>query len=209
MARYNGPVCRLCRREGLKLYLKGDRCFSDKCGIDRRAYAPGQHGQRRGRAPSEYKLQLREKQKARRFYGILEKQFRSYYDEAARRKGITGDVLLQMLESRLDNVVHRLGFGASRAEARQIVCHGHITVNGKRVDIPSYLTAPSDVIGIREKSASTPRVKELLEAAEGKTVANWLERDLETRSGRVLRLPEREEIDAPVSEQMIVELYSR
>ncbi|MFC4765921.1 30S ribosomal protein S4 [Effusibacillus consociatus] len=208
MARYTGAVCRLCRREGVKLYLKGERCYSDKCAIDRRPYAPGQHGQARKKV-SEYGLQLREKQKARRVYGVLEKQFRSYYEEAARRKGITGETLLQILESRLDNVVYRLGFAASRPEARQLVRHGHFTVNGKQVDIPSYLTKPGDVIAFNEKSIESPRVKELVESAEGKTILGWLERDLNAKSGRVVRVPAREEIDIPVAEQMIVELYSR
>jgi small subunit ribosomal protein S4 len=208
MARYTDAVCRLCRREGVKLYLKGERCYSDKCAIDRRAYAPGQHGQGRKKV-SEYGLQLREKQKARRVYGVLEKQFRSYYDEAVRRKGITGENLLQILESRLDNIVYRLGFAASRAEARQLVRHGHFTVNGKRVDIPSYLTRVGDVIGIREKSLDSPRFKELLEVAENRTVPAWLERDLGAHTGTIVRIPARDEIDIPVAEQMIVELYSR
>lgn len=208
MARYTGPVCRLCRREGVKLYLKGERCYSDKCAIDRRATPPGQHGQGRRRT-SEYGLQLREKQKARRFYGVLEKQFSSYYDEAARRQGVTGENLLKLLESRLDNVVYRLGFAASRKEARQLVRHGHFDVNGHRVDIPSYQTKVGDVIVIREKSRSVERVKELLEAAEQKTIAPWLELDVASFSGKVTRLPEREEIDTPVAEQMIIEHYSR
>ncbi|UOF91920.1 30S ribosomal protein S4 [Fodinisporobacter ferrooxydans] len=208
MARYTDAVCRLCRREGVKLYLKGDRCYSDKCAIDRRAYAPGQHGQGRKKL-SEYGLQLREKQKARRVYGVLEKQFRGYYQEASRRKGITGENLLQILESRLDNVVYRLGFAASRAEARQLVRHGHFTVNGKRVDIPSYLTRVGDVIGIREKSLQSPRFKDLLEFAQNRTAPAWLERDLNTQTGRIVRIPARDEIDVPVAEQMIVELYSR
>lgn len=208
MARYKDPVCRLCRREGVKLYLKGERCYSDKCAIDRRAYAPGQHGQGRKKV-SEYGLQLREKQKARRIYGVLEKQFASYYEEAARRKGITGENLLQILESRLDNVVYRLGLASSRPEARQLVRHGHFTVNGKRVDIPSYLTKPGEVIGIREKSLESPRIKELLELAETRPVAPWLERDLDAKKGKIVRLPARDEIDIPVAEQMIVEYYSR
>ncbi|MCL6547991.1 MAG: 30S ribosomal protein S4 [Alicyclobacillus sp.] len=208
MARYTGPVCRLCRREGVKLYLKGERCFSDKCAIDRRPFPPGQHGQGR-RRNSEYGLQLREKQKARRFYGVLEKQFESYYEEAARRRGVTGENLLQILESRLDNVVYRLGFAASRKEARQLVRHGHFNVNGHRVDIPSFLTKPGDVISVREKSLQAGRIKELLESAESRTVPAWLERDLNTSSGKVVRLPARDEIDAPVAEQMIVEHYSR
>src|SRR4029078_11049553 len=169
MARYTGSVCRLCRREGVKLYLKGERCYTDKCAIERRAYAPGQHGQSRKKV-SEYGTQLREKQKARRVYGVLEKQFRGYYEEASRRKGITGETLLQILESRLDNVVYRSGFGASRPEARQIVKHGHILVNGKRVDIPSYIVKPGDVISFAETSAESPRIKELIEAAESRSV---------------------------------------
>ncbi|MDB5085262.1 MAG: ribosomal protein [Bacilli bacterium] len=208
MARYSGAVCRLCRREGVKLYLKGERCYTDKCAIDRRAYAPGQHGQGRKKL-SEYGLQLREKQKARRVYGILEKQFRSYYEEAARRKGITGENLLQILESRLDNVVYRLGFAASRPEARQLVRHGHFTVNGHRVDIPSYLTKVGDVIAIHPSSQESVKIKVLVEQAENRTVLAWLERDLSAKSGRVMRVPARDEIDIPVAEQMIVELYSR
>jgi small subunit ribosomal protein S4 len=210
MARYTGSVCRLCRREGVKLYLKGERCYTEKCAIDRRAYAPGQHGQASARKKvSEYGTQLREKQKARRVYGVLEKQFRGYYEEAARRKGITGETLLQILESRLDNVVYRLGFAASRPEARQLVKHGHFNVNGRRVDIPSFLTNVGDVISFTEKSLESPRVKELVEAAESKAAVTWLERDLNTKSGRIARVPARDEIDVPVAEQMIVELYSR
>ncbi|KEO81762.1 30S ribosomal protein S4 [Tumebacillus flagellatus] len=210
MARYTGSVCRLCRREGVKLYLKGERCYTDKCAIDRRAYAPGQHGAASARKKvSEYGTQLREKQKARRVYGVLEKQFRGYYEEASRRKGITGETLLQILESRLDNVVYRLGFAASRPEARQLVKHGHFLVNGKRVDIPSFLTNVGDVISFAEKSLESPRVKELVEAAESKAAVTWLERDLNTKSARIVRVPARDEIDVPVAEQMIVELYSR
>ncbi|WDL98914.1 30S ribosomal protein S4 [Alicyclobacillus sp. ALC3] len=208
MARYTGPVCRLCRREGIKLYLKGERCFSEKCAIDRRPTPPGQHGQGRRRS-SEYGLQLREKQKARRYYGVLEKQFEGYYEEAARRQGVTGENLLRLLESRLDNVVYRLGFAASRKEARQLVRHGHFDVNGHRVDIPSYLTKVGDVIVIREKSRSVDRIKDLMEAAESKTIAPWLELDVASFSGKVTRLPERGEIDTPVAEQMIIEHYSR
>ncbi|PWK05700.1 30S ribosomal protein S4 [Tumebacillus permanentifrigoris] len=210
MARYTGSVCRLCRREGVKLYLKGERCYTDKCAIDRRAYAPGQHGQASARKKvSEYGTQLREKQKARRVYGVLEKQFRGYYEDAARRKGITGETLLQILESRLDNVVYRLGFAASRPEARQLVKHGHFNVNGRRVDIPSFLTNVGDVVAFTEKSLESPRVKELVEVAESKATVTWLERDLNTKSGRIARVPARDEIDVPVVEQMIVELYSR
>ena len=210
MARYTGSVCRLCRREGVKLYLKGERCYTEKCAIDRRAYAPGQHGQTQARKKvSEYGTQLREKQKARRVYGVLEKQFRGYYENAARRKGITGEMLLQILESRLDNVVYRLGFAASRPEARQLVKHGHFNVNGRRVDIPSFLTNVGDVVAFTEKSLESPRVKELVEVAESKATVTWLERDLNTKSGRIARVPARDEIDVPVVEQMIVELYSR
>jgi small subunit ribosomal protein S4 len=208
MARYTGSVCRLCRREGIKLYLKGERCFSEKCAVDRRPFPPGQHGQGR-RRNSEYGLQLREKQKARRYYGVLEKQFEAYYAEAARRQGITGENLLQILESRLDNVVYRLGFAASRAEARQLVRHGHFTVNGRKVDIPSYLTKVGDVIAIREKSQQLDRIKTLLENAESRSIPPWLELDLAAKSGKIVRLPAREEIDTPVAEQMIVEHYSR
>jgi small subunit ribosomal protein S4 len=208
MARYTGPVCRLCRREGIKLYLKGERCFSEKCAIDKRPFPPGQHGQGRKRN-TEYGMQLREKQKARRFYGVLEKQFEHYYEEAARRQGITGENLLQMLESRLDNVVYRLGYGASRKEARQLVRHGHFNVNGRRVDIPSYLTKVGDVIAVREKSQSAGRLKELIELSESKTIAPWLELDVASKSGKVVRIPARDEIDAPIAEQMIIEHYSR
>ncbi|MCL6454790.1 MAG: 30S ribosomal protein S4 [Alicyclobacillus sp.] len=208
MARYTDSVCRLCRREGIKLYLKGERCFSDKCAVDRRPFPPGQHGQGR-RRNSEYGLQLREKQKARRYYGVLEKQFEAYYDEAARRQGVTGDNLLQLLESRLDNVVYRLGFAASRPEARQLVRHGHFLVNGRRVDIPSYLTKPGDVIAIREKSQGIERIKYLLENAESRTIPAWLSLDAANKSGTILRQPARDEIDTPVAEQMIVEYYSR
>ncbi|SDW69019.1 SSU ribosomal protein S4P [Alicyclobacillus hesperidum] len=208
MARYTGPVCRLCRREGIKLYLKGERCFSEKCAIDKRPYAPGQHGQGRKRN-SEYGSQLREKQKARRYYGVLESQFERYYEEAARRRGITGETLLSLLESRLDNVVYRLGFAASRAEARQIVRHGHIEVNGRRVDIPSFLVREGDVVAVREKSRDNGRIKELAEVIGNRTIPAWLQLDAEKLSGKVLRKPEREEIDTPVAEQMIVEYYSR
>jgi small subunit ribosomal protein S4 len=208
MARYTGPVCRLCRREGIKLYLKGDRCFSEKCAIDKRPYAPGQHGQGRKRT-SEYGQQLREKQKARRFYGVLESQFERYYEEAARRRGVTGENLLELLESRLDNVVYRLGLAASRAEARQLVRHGHFNVNGRRVDIPSYLIREGEVISVRENSRETGRVKELVELLSSRTIPAWLELDAEKLTGKVLRKPAREEIDTPIEEQMIIEHYSR
>lgn len=210
MARYTDPVCRLCRREGLKLYLKGERCYTDKCAIDRRGYAPGAHGQSQGRRrTSEYGMQMREKQKARRTYGVLEGQFRAYYDKAARRKGITGENLLQMLETRLDNVVYRLGYANSRAEARQLVKHGHFQVNGKRVDIPSYALRVNDVVAVGDQKISSPKFKELIENIENKNVVNWLERDTEKHTGKVLRVPAREEIDVPVTEQLIIEFYSR
>jgi small subunit ribosomal protein S4 len=208
MAKYTGPVCKLCRREGEKLFLKGDRCYTHKCAISRRAYAPGQHGQQRKKL-SEYGIRLREKQKARRFYGVLEGQFRGYFDMAAKRRGVTGENLLQILESRMDNVVHRLGLGSSRAEARQLIRHGHFTVNGKKVDIPSYLLKPDDLIAIKDSSKSLPKFKELAEAAGSKNQPEWLEFDKENLIGRVIRLPERDEIDLPIQEHLIVELYSK
>ncbi|MDW7673424.1 MAG: 30S ribosomal protein S4 [Bacillota bacterium] len=208
MARYNEAVCRLCRREGAKLFLKGDRCYTDKCAIDRRAYAPGQHGQMRKKV-SEYGSQLREKQKAKRIYGVLESQFRRYYEEANRQKGITGDNLLRLLERRLDNVVYRLGFAGSRAEARQLVLHGHFTVNGKKVNIPSFLVRTGEEVAVRDKSKASPRFKELAEAVAHKTPPAWLELDKDNLTGRVIALPSREEIDVPLEEHLIVELYSR
>jgi small subunit ribosomal protein S4 len=210
LARYTEAVCRLCRREAQKLYLKGERCYTEKCGVDRRAYVPGQHGktQRRGKV-SEYGLQLREKQKARRVYGVLEGQFRKYFKEADRRKGITGENLLQLLESRLDNVVYRLGFALSRAEARQLVRHGHLNVNGRRVSIPSFLVRPDDIVAVREGSLEKARFKDLAELLRTQGTVEWLEVDRDNLSGKVLRLPTREEIDIPITEHLIVELYSR
>lgn len=208
MARYVGPVCRQCRREGIKLYLKGDKCYSDKCAFSKRGYAPGQHGQGRKKV-SEYGLQLREKQKARRVYGILERQFRTYFDKAERQKGITGENLLVLLERRLDNVVYRLGFAGSRTQARQLVRHGHFAVNGHRVDIPSYLVKPGDVIQVKEGSKESPLFKEIAETVSHKTVGAWLEMSAQDMSGKVLRYPTREEIDTPIQEHLIVELYSR
>ncbi|HHX75563.1 MAG TPA: 30S ribosomal protein S4 [Firmicutes bacterium] len=209
MARYTGAVCRQCRREGIKLYLKGERCYTEKCAIDRRSYAPGQHGQRRRGKISEYGLQLREKQKARRVYGVMESQFRKYFREADRRKGITGENLLQILESRLDNIVYRMGFALSRPEARQLVRHGHFTVNGRKVTIPSYLVRPGDVVAVRESSRDKGRFKELAELTRNQGTMEWLEVDSENLTGKVIRLPNREEIDIPISEHLIVELYSR
>jgi small subunit ribosomal protein S4 len=208
MARYTDAKCRLCRREGTKLYLKGDRCYTDKCAIARRAYAPGQHGQGRKKA-SGYGIQLREKQKVRRIYGILEKQFRAYFEEAERQKGVTGENLLRLLELRLDNVVYRMGFGDSRAEARQLVRHGHFTVNGKKVNIPSYQTGLNDLIAVKPGSKSTDKFKELAENAAGKTAPQWLSINAEMMEARIVALPVREDIDLPIEEHLIVELYSR
>ncbi len=208
MARYTGPVCRLCRREGQRLYLKGARCYTDKCGISKRAYAPGMHGQGRKKL-SEYGLQLREKQKARRYYGVLEAQFEKYFEMASRKKGMTGENLLSILETRLDNVVFRLGFGSSRPEARQLVMHGHFTVNGKKVDIPSYLVKVGDVIAVREKSRTSDKMKAVLEMTEGRVVPKWLDVNRETMEGKVIAAPQRDDIDLPIEEHLIVELYSK
>ncbi|WP_446897985.1 30S ribosomal protein S4 [Clostridium sp. LBM24168] len=206
MARYTESVCRLCRREGLKLFLKGDRCYTDKCAVSRRGYAPGQHGQGRKKI-SNYGLQLREKQKARRIYGILEGQFRRYYDKADRKRGITGENLLKFLELRLDNVAFKLGYGQSRAEARQLVTHGHFLVNGKKVDIPSYEVSVNDVISICDKSKSSEKFKTFAE--NPKTLPAWLEGNVENFEGKVVREPLREDIDIPVNETLIVEFYSK
>jgi len=210
MARYTGSQCKLCRREGIKLYLKGDRCYTGKCAVDRRPYAPGQHGQsRKMKKVSEYGMQLREKQRTRRFYGVLERQFRNYYETATRQQGATGENLLRLLERRLDNVVYRLGLGSSRVEARQLVCHGHFAVNGRRTDIPSFLVTVGDEITVRERSKESPRIKELMEHAAEKTLPAWLEYQAEDAKGRVVDLPARDQIDAPVQEHLIVELYSK
>ncbi|NLJ41795.1 MAG: 30S ribosomal protein S4 [Clostridiales bacterium] len=208
MAKYTDSVCRLCRREGTKLYLKGDRCYTDKCAFTRRPTPPGQNAPRRRKA-SEYGIQLREKQKARRTYGVLEKQFRLYYLEAERMKGIAGENLLQLLERRLDNVVYRLGFASSRAQARQFVLHGHITVDGKRVNIPSYIVDTGQVIAIKEKSASKVEQFKTLREGSSKVVVPWLQVDYEKLEGTVSALPAREDIDVPIQEHLIVELYSR
>ncbi|MGF7058299.1 30S ribosomal protein S4 [Brassicibacter mesophilus] len=207
MARYTGPVCRLCRREGQKLYLKGDKCFSDKCPVARRNYAPGQHGQRRTKL-SNYGVQLREKQKVRRFYGISESQMRKYFIVADKMAGITGENLLSILETRLDNVVYRLGLASSRAEARQFVTHGHFKVNGKKVDIPSYIVSIGDTVEVKETSKSSPRFKELQEAYQGNLVP-WLQMDIENLVGKVVAAPSRADIDLPIEEHLIVELYSK
>lgn len=207
MARYKGSVCRLCRREGTKLFLKNDRCYTEKCAVDRRSYAPGEHGQSRKKA-SEYGVQLREKQKARRIYGVMEKQFRKYFVEAERQKGVTGENLIRLLERRLDNVVYRLGFAGSRPQARQLVLHGHFTVNGAKVDIPSYLVEVGDVIAVKSKSQSIPVFQAAKEAAKA-TVPSWLERDLEALQAKVVSMPEGEDLDVPIEAHLIVELYSR
>ena len=209
MARYKDESCRVCRREGEKLFLKGSRCYTDKCAITRRAYAPGQHGQKR-KKQSDYGMQLREKQKAKAFYGVLESQFRKYFEEAARSKGVTGTRLLQILESRLDNVVYRLGLATSRSQARQLVRHGHFEVNGVKVNIPSYLTKVGEVVKVKESSANSEIFKQIVEATEnGRPVPTWLEADLSNRTGKIVALPSRDEIDLPVKEHLIVELYSK
>jgi small subunit ribosomal protein S4 len=206
MARDTSPQCKQCRREGQKLFLKGARCFTDKCGVERRSYAPGEHGRGRMRH-SEYRLQLREKQKARRYYQVLERQFRNYYEKASRQPGVTGENLLRLLECRLDNVLVRLGFAGSRRQARQLVSHGHWTVNGRRVDIPSYPVQPEDVIAIKAGSGAADAVRGATELTSG--VPAWLQADHDALTAKVLRLPERSEISAPVAEQLIVELYSK
>ena len=208
MARYTGADCRQCRREGEKLFLKGDRCYTDKCGIEKRPYPPGQAGKKRPR-DSEYRLQLREKQKAKRIYGVLEKQFRTYYKIATRQPGITGENLLRLLESRLDNVVYRLGFASSRDEARQLVRHGHFTVDGRRVDIPSFRVRPGALVAVAEKSRDLTTIKGALISSSKIEVPGWLEVDVEKLQGKVLSLPSRDQIDAPLREQLIVELYSK
>ena len=207
MARYTGAVCRLCRREGQKLFLKGDRCYSSKCSLDRRAYAPGQHGQSRKKA-SEYGLQLRMKQKARRYYGVLENQFHHYFEIAERKTGVTGENLLRLLESRLDNVVYRCGWASSRAEARQLVVHNHFTVNGKKVNVPSYLVKAGDVIAVSEKSRSSEKIKSVVEACASRVKPEWIS-VAENMEAKIVNLPTREQIDVPIEEHLIVEFYSK
>lgn len=208
MAKYTDAKCRLCRREGGKLFLKGDKCFSDKCPVEKRSYAPGQHGQRRGRT-SDYGVQLREKQKVRRIYGVLEGQFRRYYEQADRSKGVTGEILLQLLERRLDNIVYRMGFGASRAEARQVVRHNQVMVNGRRVNIPSYQVKAGDVVEIAEKAKEQLRIKAALEATEGRGFPEWIDVDSKALRGTVKALPVRTDLPAEINEHLIVELYSK
>lgn len=212
MARYTGPVCKLCRREGEKLFLKGERCYSPKCAMERRAYPPGHHGrmaQWSRTKSSDFGAQLRAKQKARRVYGILERQFRRYYQQALKTRGLTGLTLLQLLESRLDNVIYRMGFASSRAQARQLVTHGHFMVNDRRTDVPSVLIRPGDKIEIREGSKKKEFFKDLPAIAEERSIPGWIKRDIKTMSGQITRLPERTEIDANLNEQLIVEYYSR
>ena len=206
MARYTGPSCKLCRREGMKLFLKGERCLTEKCAIERRSYPPGEHG--RGRIKqSQYLLQLREKQKARRYYGLLEKQFRNYYERAARGSGVSGENLLRLLETRLDNVIYRLGFAASRSQARQLVRHGHFQVNGRRVNIPSFQVKPNDIITLKTGSPAEEVVRDATDLTA--SVAPWLQADHDGLTGKILKLPDRAEIDTPVQESLIVELYSK
>jgi len=212
MARYIGPVCKLCRREGEKMFLKGQRCFTQKCAFEKRGFIPGQHGRSRvsrGERASDYSRQLRAKQKARREYGILERQFRRYFKLAITKRGLTGLNLLQILELRLDNIVYRMGFGENRSQARQLVNHGHFVVNGRRTDIPSMVLQPGDAVSVREGSRAKPFFKEMPDLAEKRPAAMWLDRDIPSMSGRILRLPERGEIDGNLNEQLIVEYYSR
>lgn len=209
MARYTEAVCRLCRREGQKLFLKGDRCYTDKCAVTRRSYAPGQHGQGRRSKVSEYGTQLREKQKAKRYYGVLERQFEGYFELASKKKGQTGENLLSILESRLDNVVYRLGFAMSRAEARQLVRHGHFTVNGKKVNIPSYLVKPGEIITLKDSSKSLEKIKAVIEANSFRQPPKWLDYDRNAMVAKVIALPEKDDIDLPIQEHLIVELYSK
>jgi small subunit ribosomal protein S4 len=208
MAVYNGPVCRLCRRDGVKLFFKGERCYTSKCAIERRKYPPGQHGQRQ-RKLEEYGRQLREKQKLKRIYRILERQFRNYFDEAIRRRGVTGETLLQLLETRLDNVVYRLGFGLSRRQSRQLVNHGHFLVNGKRVNIPSYQVRIGDVVAVAPKSREAGAIVEAVRLQAGRRTPVWLSLDLAAMSGRMEAIPSRDQIDTQVEEQLVVEFYSR
>ena len=206
MASYTGPSCKLCRREGMKLFLKGERCLTEKCAIERRSYPPGEHG--RGRIKqSQYLLQLREKQKARRYYGLLERQFRNYYEKAARGSGVSGENLLRLLETRLDNVIYRLGFAASRSQARQLVRHGHFQVNGRRVNIPSYQVKPNDIVMLKTGSPAEQVVRDATDLTA--SVAPWLQADHDGLTGKILKLPDREDIDTPVQESLIVELYSK
>jgi len=209
MARYVGSVCRLCRREGMKLFLKGERCYGEKCAIERRNIPPGQHGKGRKAKLIGYGLQLREKQRVKRMYGVLERQFRRYFETADRKKGITGEILLQLLERRLDNVVYRLGFSTSRAQARQLVRHGHFLVNGKRADIPSYRLRAGDLVTVKSGSTKNPAIQYAMEEVKGRGVPEWLVMDGATQTGRFVAIPTKEQLALPVQEQLIVELYSK
>jgi len=209
MARYSGAVCRLCRREGMKLFLKGERCYGEKCAIEKRNFPPGQHGKRRAAKMVGYGVQLREKQRVKRIYGVLEDQFRLYFEAAERQRGITGTVLLQLLERRLDNVVYRLGFSTSRAQGRELVRHGHFVVNGRKVNIPSYLVGAGDTVGVRPSSQKNATIQHGLDEVKGRGVPEWLQIDPEKLAARVVSLPTREQINLPVQEQLIVELYSK
>jgi small subunit ribosomal protein S4 len=209
MARYIGPVCRLCRREGMKLFLKGERCYTEKCAIEKRNFAPGQHGKTRKSKLAGYGVQLREKQKVKRIYGVLEDQFRLYFEQAERTRGITGETLLQLLERRLDNVAYRLGLATSRPQGRQLVRHGHLTVNGRKVNIPSFSVKPGDVIAVRETSKKSPAILHALEEVKGRGVPEWLQFDTAGLSAKIGSVPTREQINLPVQEQLIVELYSK
>ena len=209
MARYIGPVCRLCRREGMKLFLKGERCYTEKCAIEKRNFAPGQHGKSRKSKMQGYGIQLREKQKVKRIYGVLEDQFRRYFEHAERTRGITGETLLQLLERRLDNVAYRAGFATSRPAARQLVRHGHFTVNGRKVDIPSFSVKPGDVVAVRQTSRQAPAILHALEEVKGRGVPEWLQYDPAALTAKIGSIPTREQINLPVQEQLIVELYSK
>jgi small subunit ribosomal protein S4 len=209
MARYNGPVCRLCRREGMKLFLKGERCYTEKCAIEKRNVPPGQHGRSRRAKVAGYGIQLREKQKVKRTYGVLENQFRKYFEAADRTKGITGELLLQSLERRLDNVIYRVGYATSRAQARQLVRHGHFLVNERKVDVPSFQVKAGDVVTVRGTSAQNATIQHALEEVKGRGVPEWLSFDPAQMTGRIASLPTREQINLPVQEQLIVELYSK
>ena len=209
MARYIGPVCRLCRREAMKLFLKGERCYTEKCAIEKRNFAPGQHGKSRKQKLAGYGVQLREKQKVKRIYGIAERQFRCYYYKAVRQKGVSGHLLIQMLERRLDNVVYRMGFASDHAEARQLVRHGHFTINGKKINIPSYLIRPKDIVAVRESSQKMARINEALAAVDRRGVPQWIQLDKDNFRGAIVQMPSREDVTLPIREQLIIELYSK
>ena len=209
MARYSGPVCRLCRREGMKLFLKGERCYTEKCPVEKRNFPPGQHGKRRAAKLAGYGLQLREKQRLKRIYGVLENQFRLYFESAERQRGITGEILLQLLERRLDNVVYRLGLATSRPQARELVRHGHFAVNGRKVDIPSFLVKPGDTVTVRARSQKNVTIQHAMEEVKGRGIPEWLQFQPEQFEGRIVSLPTRAQINLPIQEQLIVELYSK